>query len=505
MLSAGRTSPDGGSEDGRVAQGSTPWTMGCMPPGMATMDVTRRADDVWARDVIPTLRDFIAIPNVSEAFEANWRELGHMDRAVALLRDWAQARPIEGMALVVHELEGRSPVLFLEIPAAGGGSADDTVLLYGHLDKQPEMTGWRDGLGPWEPVLDGDRLYGRGGADDGYALFAALTAVELAREAEFPHARCVVLIEASEESGSRDLPAHVEALADRIGTPSLVVCLDSGGLDYDRLWTITSLRGQLAGQLDVSILRDGVHSGDASGVVPSTFRIARSLLSRLEDEDSGEILLPAARVEIPPDRRAQAEATAAAMAAPLAAKFPFLDGARPVTDDEAEQVLNRSWRPMLEITGAGGLPPTERAGNVLRPATSLYLSLRLPPTADPQVANAALSELLTVDPPYGATVAYRADKTSIGWNAPPFEPWLEASLEQASSTAFGQPACAAGSGGSITFMGMLGARFPAAQFVVTGVLGPGSNAHGPNEFLHLPTARRLTAVVAWLLRDHARR
>ncbi|MGH9290962.1 MAG: M20/M25/M40 family metallo-hydrolase [Acidimicrobiales bacterium] len=467
--------------------------------------MSQRLEEVWERDIMPVLRDYIAIPNVSEVFEPNWSGLGHMERAVELLRDWSQARPIDGLTVEVHRIEGRSPVLFMEIPPANGGPTDDTVLLYGHLDKQPEMTGWREGLGPWKPVLEGDKLYGRGGADDGYATFASLTALEMAREAGSPHARCVVLIEASEESGSRDLPAHVDALADRIGIPTLIVCLDSGGLDYERLWTTTSLRGLLAGQLDVSITSEGVHSGNASGVVPSTFRIARQILSRLEDETSGEIRLAEARVDIPADRLDQARSTAAEMAAPIANKFPFLAGARPVTDDPAEQLLNRSWRSMLEITGADGLPPCGRAGNVLRPATSLYLSLRLPPTADPKVANEALIELLTADPPYGATIAYRADKTSTGWNAPPFAPWLETSLGQASELTFGRPARTVGAGGSITFMGMLGARFPDAQFVVTGVLGPGSNAHGPNEFLHVPTAKRLTAVVASVLRDHAQR
>ncbi|HEY3140091.1 MAG TPA: M20/M25/M40 family metallo-hydrolase [Acidimicrobiales bacterium] len=472
---------------------------------MTATEVTQRVDEVWERDIVPTLREYIAIPNVSQVFEPKWAELGHMERAVDLLRDWAGTRPIGGMTVEVHRIEGRSPVLFMEIPPANGGPVDDTVLLYGHLDKQPEMTGWRDGLSPWEPVLDGDLLYGRGGADDGYATFAALTAVQMAQEAGSPHARCVVLIESSEESGSRDLPAHVDALADRIGTPSLVVCLDSGCLDYDHLWVTTSLRGLLAGQLDVSISSEGVHSGDASGVIPSTFRIARELLSRLEDEGTGAIHLPEAQVAVPDDRLEQARATAASMNAPVAAKFPFLDGARPVTDDPVEQLLNRAWRPWLEITGADGLPPCARAGNVLRPSTSLYLSLRIPPTADPKAANDALTGLLTSNPPFGATVSYRADKTSTGWNAPPFASWLEESLDQASKVAFGQPARTVGEGGSISFMGMLGSQFPDAQFVVTGVLGPGSNAHGPNESLHIPTAKRLTEVIAAVLRDHANR
>jgi acetylornithine deacetylase/succinyl-diaminopimelate desuccinylase-like protein len=472
---------------------------------MTTIDVTRQVDDIWERDILPTLKDYVAIPNVSAVFEPNWQELGHMEKAMDLLRDWVTARPVDGMTVEVHRIEGRAPVLFVEIPPANGGPADDTVLLYGHMDKQPEMTGWRDGLSPWTPVVEGDFLYGRGAADDGYATFASLTAVELAQEAGFAHARCVVLIEASEESGSRDLPAHVEALADRIGTPSLIVCLDSGCLDYDRMWVTTSLRGLLAGQLDVTISEQGVHSGDASGVIPSTFRIARQLLSRLEDEVSGEIRLEGANVDIPADRMGEAQATAQEMTGSLAAKFPFVDGARPVTDDKLEQLLNRTWRPWLEITGADGLPPCERAGNVLRPTTSLYLSLRIPPIADPIATSDALTKLLTDDPPYGARVSYRADKRSTGWNSPTFATWLEKSLAEASNTAFGNPARTMGEGGSISFMGMLGRKFPDAQFVVTGVLGPNSNAHSPNESLHMPTAKRLTSCMATVLRDHATR
>jgi acetylornithine deacetylase/succinyl-diaminopimelate desuccinylase-like protein len=460
-------------------------------------------DDVWERDVMATLREYISIPNVSAVFESNWQELGHMERAVTLLADWAGGRPIAGMQFEVHRLEGRSPVLFAEIPPANGGPADTTVFIYGHLDKQPEFTGWREGLGPWTPVQEGDRLYGRGGADDGYSTFSAFTAIEAAQQAGFAHARLVVLIEASEESGSRDLPAHVEALADRIGTPSLIVCLDSGCLDYDRLWLTTSLRGLLAGQLDVSVSTEGVHSGDASGVIPSSFRIARQLLSRLEDERTGQIVPRELQASVPPERIQQAAETAQEMTGTLAEKFPFLEGVQPVTDDPTVQLLNRTWRPQLEITGADGLPPCDRAGNVLRSSTSLYLSLRIPPTLDPVQASDDLARLLTEDPPYGAQVTYRADKKSTGWDAPATAPWLQESLRAASIAAFGNPARAMGEGGSISFMGMLGHRFPKAQFVVTGVLGPGSNAHGPNEFLHVPTARKVTAVVAEVLRDHA--
>ncbi len=463
----------------------------------------RHVEATWD-GIVPVLHEYISIPNVSAMFDPAWHEHGHMRRAVELVRDWCAARAIGGATVDVHESPGRTPVIVVEVPATGDGDAADTVLLYGHLDKQPEMHGWRDGLGPWTPVLEGDRLYGRGGADDGYAAFASLAAIEAVRAAGGDHVRCVVLIEASEESGSPDLPAHVEALADRIGTPSLVVCLDSGCIDYDRLWITTSLRGMVTAALTVSIVTEGLHSGDASGMVPSTFRIARSLLSRIEDETTGAVLLPSCRVEIPADRLAQARATAAEIG-PIADRYPFVAGAGPTTPDPAEQLLARTWRAALSVTGADGLPPVASAGNVLRPSTTLQLSLRIPPTADPTAVADELRATLLGDPPYGAAVTLTDVVHGPGWSAPPLAPWLDAALDAASVAAFGAPARMFGEGGSIPFMGMLGERFPAAQFVITGVLGPDANAHGPNEYLHLPTARRLTLAVAELLHAHAHR
>ena len=471
-----------------------------MPLSPAAHDLV---DARW-EEILPVLHDYIAIPNVSEAFDPEWREHGHMDAAVELVRAWCAARPIPGLSVEVHELPDRSPVVVIEVPPTGGGAADDTVLLYGHLDKQPEMEGWRDGLGPWTPVLEGDRLYGRGGADDGYAVFASLAAIEAVHAAHGAHTRLVVLIEASEESGSPDLPAHVDALADRIGSPSLVVCLDSGCIDYDRLWVTTSLRGMATATLQVDIVEEGLHSGDVSGMVPSTFRIVRSLLSRVEHEETGEVTLPAATVPIPADRRAQAAATAAEIGA-IADRYPFVDGAGPTTSDATEQLLARTWRAALSVVGADGLPPTGRAGNVLRPSTSLKLSLRVPPTADARAAAEEMAALLAAEPPYGARVTVTEVESGPGWNAPALAPWLEAALDDASTHAFGRPARLFGEGGSIPFMGMLGERFPDAQFVITGVLGPDANAHGPNEYLHVPTARRLTLAVADLLDAHARR
>jgi acetylornithine deacetylase/succinyl-diaminopimelate desuccinylase-like protein len=373
------------------------------------------------------------------------------------------------------------------------------------MDKQPEMTGWDAGLGPWQPVLRGDRLYGRGGADDGYSTFASLTALKILQDQGIPHARCVVIIEGSEESGSPDLPYYIEHLSDRIGSPSLVVCLDSGAGNYDQLWCTTSLRGMVVGNLHVEVVREGVHSGDASGIVPSSFRILRMLLSRLEDENDGRIMPAALHVETPAERIEQAQAAAAVLGDRVWNHFPWHEGGHPVTDDRVELILNRTWRPQLAITGAAGLPELGDAGNVMRPMTAARVSLRLPPGVDGEIARELVTELLTRDPPYGAKVRFDAAEGIDGWNAPALAPWLESAVAESSLTYFGKPAMYMGEGGTIPFMGMLGEKFPDAQFLITGVLGPESNAHGPNEFLDIPTARKLSCCVAETVRQHALR
>ncbi|HEU5319484.1 MAG TPA: M20/M25/M40 family metallo-hydrolase, partial [Methylomirabilota bacterium] len=380
----------------------------------------------------------------------------------------------------------------------------DTVLLYGHCDKQPEMTGWAKGLGPWTPAVRGDRLYGRGAGDDGYAAFAALTALEALQAQGVPHGRCVVLIEASEESGSPDLPVYVEALAGRLGRPGLVIALDSGCGNYEQLWTTTSLRGIVGGTLTVQVLTEGVHSGAASGIVPSSFRILRALLARLEDERTGRIVPDDFHAEVPRERVEEARAVARVLGEEVYRKYPFVPGMRPAQDDPAELLLANTWRPALAVTGAAGLPALQDAGNVLRPHTSVRVSLRIPPTLDAARAAQRLKTLLEAEPPYGARVTFAPETPATGWNAPPTAPWLLASLARASAAFFGKPPMLEGTGGTIPFMSMLGERFPHAQFLVTGLMGPGSNAHGPNEFVHLPTGVRLTACVAQVLADHHR-
>jgi len=472
------------------------------------MGIADTVGRLWEGDILPALTDYIAIPNLSPAFEPDWATKGHMAEAVELVRAWCAARPIDGLTVEVHELEGRTPVVVVDVPAFGAAASadlDDTVLLYGHLDKQPPMSGWLDGLGPWTPVRREERLYGRGGADDGYAAFASLAAIEAVRAEGASHARCVLLIEASEESGSPDLPAHVEALAARLGSPSLVMCLDSGCATFDRLWATTSLRGLAGVTVTVRVLEEGVHSGAAGGMVPSSFRLLRQLLDRIEDATTGRLLLPELHVDTPPDRVAELTATATELGGP-GATFPLVPGlVRSHAGDPAAGLLARTWQPALAYIGADGLPPTSQAGNVLRPSTTLGLSFRLPPTADPDAATEAIERALTIDPPSGAEVTVERDHSAAGWAAPAFAPWLTRALDEASQAAWGQPARTIGEGGSIPFMAMLGERFPAAQFVVTGVLGPGTNAHGPNEYLHVPYATALTAAVAHLLTAHNRR
>jgi acetylornithine deacetylase/succinyl-diaminopimelate desuccinylase-like protein len=455
----------------------------------------------WDQAIVSALTDYIRIPNKSPAFDPDWQAHGLIDQVVERFHQWALRHPLRGMTIEIVRLAGRTPLLLIDVPGAG----NDCVLMYGHLDKQPEMTGWNEGLGPWQPVIRGDRLYGRGAADDGYAMFAGLSALGALQAQGVAHARCVMLIEACEESGSFDLPHIIDHLGDRIGNPTLVIALDSGCGNYDQLWCTTSLRGLAGGTLRIAVLTEGVHSGDAGGVVPCSFRIARMLLSRIEDERTGAILSAAFHSPIPDPRLKQAAAAAGILGDSIHSKFPFTHSALPMSSDLTELILNRTWRPALSIIGADGLPPAANAGNVLRPITELKLSLRLPPTCDAPAAAAKLKAILEEDPPHGAQVSFEPNWASSGWDAPALAPWLERSLEAASRASFGKPAAYMGEGGTIPFMGMLGERFPQAQFLITGVLGPNSNAHGPNEFLHIPTGKRLTCCVAQVLADHCRR
>jgi len=457
--------------------------------------------DQWDGEIVAQLTDYVRIPAKSPQFDPQWEQHGHIERVIRLAEAWVSKQPVRGLKVEIVRLPGRTPLLYFDI-AATGKPSERTVLLYGHLDKQPEMSGWRDGYGPWSPLFENGKLYGRGSADDGYAVFAALCAIRALQAQDIGHSRCVGMIETCEESGSYDLPAYLEALAPRMGRVDFVIGLDSGCGDYDRMWDTTSLRGLVEGSLTVSVLTEGVHSGDASGVVPSSFRIARKLLDRLEDATTGRILPPEFHAAIPAERVEQARRAAEVLGDVVIDRFPFAGSTQPMVADRTEALLNRTWRPALSITGADGLMPIANAGNVLRPQTALKLSLRLPPTIDGAQATRVLKRLLEADPPYAASVRFDNDHGATGWNAPPSVPWLKQAVNDASLQFYAKPSAALGEGGTIPFMAMLGKHFPDAQFLITGVLGPHSNAHGPNEFLHVPYAKKLTACVAFVIAAH---
>ncbi len=462
----------------------------------------------WDSDIVSQLSDYIAIPAKSPAFDADWAQHGHIDQVVQRAADWVLAQKVAGLTLEVIRLPGRTPVLFFEVAATRPSNAQsETVLMYGHLDKQPEFSGWRNDLGPWTPKFEDGKLYGRGGADDGYAIYASIAAIQALKAQNTPHPRIVGLIETCEESGSYDLLPYVDALRTRLGNVGLVMCLDSGAGNYDQLWLTTSLRGMASGVLKVEVLREGVHSGDASGVVPSSFRIMRQVLDRLEDSATGRLLPAQFHVEVPADRLRQAQATAALLGDELYKRFPWAHhdcgGATlvtlPMTQDPLQALLQRTWAPTLSVTGAEGLPAFKDAGNVLRPSTAFKLSLRLPPLVDAAQAVQDLKALLEDNAPYQAKVTFHAEGSANGWNAPTSAAWFEQALDAASLAHFGAPCATIGQGGTIPLMNMLSQGFPKAQMMVCGVLGPKSNAHGPNEFLHVPFAKKLTAAVAQVM------
>ena len=461
---------------------------------------TKFVDQCWGDEVIPALVEYIKIPNKSPSFDPDWAAHGYMDEAVALFERWARAKlpSLPGATLEVVRLPGRTPVIVIDVP----GEGEDTVLLYGHLDKQPEMVGWTEGYGPWIPRLEGDKLYGRGGADDGYAMFGALSALMALREQGVPHAHCIVLIEACEESGSYDLPYYIDHLAQRIGSPSLVVCLDSGCGNYDQLWMTTSLRGIASGTLSVQVLDEGVHSGDASGVVPSSFRILRA--ASVAPRGRGDRGGPSGGALRTGSVRAGGPSPARCGGAGRHGLFQVSVDARHVGDERGSDRARAQPHLAAAIGGHRDRRPARPDERRQRAAALDRSQAKPAPAADLGSGDrqaTAFAGCLEKDPPYGARIDYEPGPSAAGWNAPAMSPWLEQSLQHASEAAFGAPPAYMGEGGSIPFMAMLGEKFPQAQFVVTGVLGPHSNAHGPNEFLHIPTGKRISVVIAQVLAD----
>lgn len=453
----------------------------------------------FEREALGTLLEYSTIPCLSPNYDTNWVENGHLERSIQLLAEWARGRKLADFEVEIHRLDGRTPLLCVTVEATC--DAPGTAVLYGHLDKQPPLGEWSDGLSPFSPVRRGDRVFARGIADDGYSTFSALLALEALEANRIGHSRCIVLIEASEESGSTDLDAYLDELTPHLGDVQLMVCLDSGALTYDRLWVTTSLRGIVNLEVKISVLAQGQHSGSASGVVPSSFRLLRRLLSRVEDEETGEILVRELQADIPESQRQAAAEIAAEFGDIIAHELPTLEGVQLMGSSPQDRILRRTWFPTLSVVGVGGIPAPPDAGNVLRPFTTAVLSFRLPPTVDAKSASEKLEEIFSEGPTTDVTIVQYAN----GWTSPELAPWLANALEEASMEAFGRRPGFTGEGGSIPFLASLGERFPAAQFVATGVLGPKSNAHGIDEMLDLPMAVGVTNAVITVLGAFAKK
>lgn len=453
-------------------------------------------DGEWDSSIVQTLSDYIAIPNQSPHYDSEWATNGLIEKAMTVLVDWLKKQPVKGMTFELFEEPGRTPFLLIEIE--GSTATANTLFMYGHMDKQPPLLPWAEGLDPYTPVYRDGKLYGRGGADDGYAICSAITSILALQKHNIPHARTVVVIEACEESGSFDLPHYINKCKARIGDVDLVVCLDSGSMNYDQLWLTGSLRGVAGGVLTVQVLDEGMHSGVAGGVVPDSFRIIRQLLDRIEDSETGEFKVKEAYVDIPEDVPKTMEAF---HQLDYVGTFALSKGVKPQPGDNVTLALNNFWRPCLTVVGAD-LPHPSKAGNVIASKKSVKLSIRTPPKVDAKEVSIIVGKILEADPPMGAIVKYEAEAAASGWSAPSLQDWLRDAVNAGSEFYFKKPFALTGLGGSIPFMGMLGEMYPKAQFIVTGVLGPQSNAHGPNEFLHVPFAKGVTNCVARVAAAH---
>lgn len=465
----------------------------------------QKIENFFREHVMETFSQYMSIPCVSPAFDSQWHDNGYIEAAITLYENFARRYAPKDAHVFVQRIDNKTPLLVIDVPARNY-SEHDCVLMYGHLDKQPQMTGWQEGLEPFAATMIDNRMYGRGGADDGYAMFAALAALNTSEEQGSSRARTVVVIEASEESGSPDLPVHLEVLGENLNEPlgdvSLVVCLDSGCLTYDHLWITQSLRGLLQVNVTIKVLEEGAHSGGAGGIVPSSFHIQRALLDRICTSPSGEITLDELSMTISDHVRNSAHKAAGVLKTTEAHGLAFADNVQPLHEDIAEQIIANTYLPQLEVIGIDGMPAISDAGNVLLPFTTLALSFRLPPRVDPSVAAAAVTEQLVADTPYQANVSVVIDSMASGWEAPEMQPWFSEAVAKSSQKHFGDDVHFMGEGGTIPFMAMLGETYPEAQYMVTGVLGPASNAHGPNEFLDLPCAYKVTACVVDVLQAH---
>jgi len=453
----------------------------------------------FEKSVLPGLCDFIKIDNLSPFFDPEWNSNGKLEKAAEFLLNWVNAQGVKGLNSEILKDEDKTPLLLVEIDANG---SDKNFLMYGHFDKQPHFSGWAEGLGPTIPVIRDGFLYGRGAADDGYAVFSAVLGLKAVQEQGLKHGRVVIIIEGSEESGSPHLVHYIDKLKDRIGAPDLLVCLDSGALDYDTLWITTSLRGNLIVDITCEVLEEGVHSGAGTGLAPDSFRILRHILDRIEDSKTGKVN-DIFHVEIPKQRIEEAKKVAELKKDHILEHVKLVPGVKGCSDDYTELILKKTWEPTLCLTGASHIPPHETAGNVLRPKTTLRLSMRLPPSLDAVKAADQLVEILSKDTPYNAKLTVTKRAPGSGWNNKELSQKLHQSLNNTSLKLWGRDLLSFGEGGSIPFIKQLADSFPQCEIVVMGVLGPNSNAHSCNEGLHIDYCKKITATLASTVADYS--
>ena len=451
--------------------------------------------------VIPTLMEYIRVPSLSPLFDPNWETNGLMEQAQNILLSYVNSLQIKGYSQEILKEPGKPWMYFGEIQATNPGLG--TIFIYGHMDKQPHFPNWIEGTNNSDPAIIDEKLYGRGGADDGYAIPSAALLIKTLQDSGIPHGRIVIIGESEEESGSPNLKYYIEKLKKKIGNPDLIICLDSGAGDYEHLWLTSTLRGLVSGDLTVKVLKNGMHSGAASGIVPSSFRIIRQLIERIEDSYTGKVLIQEMYQDITDLDYAKAESVAKVLGWSVFDTIEWNKFTSPVTTDITQAIINKTLKPTLSVIGADGFPSCSLAGNVLRPFTTLSLSIRLPPSVNATLAANKLFEILTSDPPYNATVEFNNMDAGNGFKAPELDQWMEDALNKASNKYFGFDFLYMGEGGSIPFMGMLNKMFPTAKFVVTGVCGPSSNTHSANEFLHIPYLKKLLPCLAALIAAHA--
>lgn len=364
------------------------------------------------------------------------------------------------------------------------------------------LNGWEEGLHPRKPVIKEGYLYGRGASDDGYATYAIVESIKLIQQTGGKHGKIIIAVEGDEESGSADLIYYLKKLESRIGQPDLMICMDSGCMDYDSLWITTSLRGYLEFTLTVECLKENVHSGSGSGIAPDSFNIIRSLLDRLDDK-SHSVLIDIFHVVIPEHNIQEAKKLANLKKDSIVKdSVKLLPNVKPLSDDYSEIILNNTWRPTLVITGFTGFPQTEIAGNVLRNKTTCRVAIRLPPTANAKSIETKCREIMTSNPPFNCKITLSNVEAGYGWAAKELPDVLKDSFNKSSKTLFGREFFCFGEGGSIGFIHDLGELYPDCQMLVTGVLGPKTNAHCPNECLNIDYTEKITVALAHTINDY---